>query len=56
MRISTVARGYFIEIGVRKFTPKTIRSYRNSLNLCVRYLDEVAIAHAAESHAMLIHA
>lgn len=33
MKISTAAREYLIEIEVRKFTPKTIRSYRNNLNL-----------------------
>ena len=35
MKISTAAREYLIEIEVRKFTPKTIRSYRNNLNLCL---------------------
>lgn len=33
MKISTAAREYLIEIEVRKFTTKTIRSYRNNLNL-----------------------
>ena len=36
MKISTAAKEYFTEIEIRKFTPKTIRSYRNNLNLfCV---------------------
>lgn len=36
MKISTAVKEYLIEIEVRKFTPKTIRSYRNNLNLfCV---------------------
>lgn len=31
---------YLLEIEIRKYTPKTIRSYRNNLNLFVRYLTE----------------
>ena len=38
MKISAAKREYFIEIEVRKFTPKTIRSYRNNLNLFLRFL------------------
>ena len=33
---------YLLEIEIRKYTPKTIRSYRNNLNLFVRYLTEEA--------------
>ena len=40
MKISTAAREYFVEIEVRKFTPKTIRSYRNNLNLFLRFCEE----------------
>ena len=40
MKISTAAREYLVEIEVRKFTPKTIRSYRNNLNLFLRYCQE----------------
>lgn len=32
MKISAAKREYFVEIEVRKYTPKTIRSYRNNLN------------------------
>lgn len=42
MKISTAAKEYLVEIEVRKFTPKTIRSYRNNLNLFVRYCQEEA--------------
>lgn len=35
-KISSAAREHFIEIEVRKFTPKTIRSYRNNRNLFLR--------------------
>ena len=35
MKISTAANEYLVEIEVRKYTPKTIRSYRNNLNLFV---------------------
>lgn len=45
MKISTAAKEYLTEIEVRKFTPKTIRSYRNNLNLFLRFCtDEVGIA------------
>ena len=40
MKISTAAKEYLIEIEVRKFTPKTIRSYRNNLNLFLRFCEE----------------
>lgn len=42
MKISTAAKEYLIEIEVRKFTPKTIRSYRNNLNLFLRFCEEEA--------------
>ena len=32
MEIGMAAKEYLIEIEVRKYTPKTIRSYRNNLN------------------------
>ena len=40
MKISAAKREYFVEIEVRKFTPKTIRSYRNNLNLFLRFCTE----------------
>ena len=42
MKISTAAKEYLVEIEVRKYTPKTIRSYRNNLNLFIRYCEERA--------------
>ena len=42
MKIEHALREYLLDIEVRKYTPKTIRSYRNNLNLFVRYLDEEA--------------
>ena len=42
MKISAAAKEYLIEIEVRKFTPKTIRSYRNNLNLFLRFCGENA--------------
>ena len=42
MKISTAVKEYLIEIEVRKFTPKTIRSYRNNLNLFLRFCGEEA--------------
>ena len=42
MKIKHALEEYLLEIEVRKYTPKTIRSYRNNLNLFVRYLDQEA--------------
>ena len=40
MRIEKAIKDYLIEIEIRKYTPKTIRSYRNNLNLFVRFCEE----------------
>ncbi len=42
MLIDVAAKEYLVEIEVRKFTQKTIRSYRNNLNLFIRYCKEEA--------------
>lgn len=42
MKIRHVLQEYLLDIEIRKFTPKTVRSYRNNLNLFVRYLEEEA--------------
>ena len=40
MRIKKAIRDYLIEIEVRKYTPKTIRSYRNNLSLFLRFCEK----------------
>ena len=40
MKITQALTEYLLEIKIRKYTDKTIRSYRNNLNLFVRYLQE----------------
>ena len=40
MRIEKAIRDYLIEIEVRKYTPKTIRSYSNNLSLFLRFCEE----------------
>ena len=40
MLIEVAAKGYLVDIEVREFTQKTIRSYRNNLNLFLRYCKE----------------
>lgn len=42
MLIEVAAKEYLVDIEVRKFTQKTIRSYRNNLNLFLRYCKEIA--------------
>ena len=40
MKLEALIREYLIEIEVRKYTPKTIRGYRNGLNLFLRFCRE----------------
>ena len=47
MKISVAKREYLTEIEVRKFTLKTIKSYRNNLNLFLRFCEE-------EAHIMVV--
>lgn len=42
MKIKQALQEYLLEIEIRKYTQKTIRSYRNNLNLFVRYITEEA--------------
>ena len=42
MLIEVVTKEYLVDIEVRKFTQKTIRSYRNNLNIFLRYCKEIA--------------
>jgi len=48
MKIRTAIREYLVEIEVRKYTPKTIRSYRNNLSLFLRFCEEEAGIEEAE--------
>ena len=48
MKTSAAIREYLIEIEVRKYTPKTIRGYRNSLNLFLRFCEQEAHIQAVE--------
>lgn len=41
MRLSVAIRDYLIEIEVRKYTPKTIKGYRNNLGLFLRFCEEI---------------
>ncbi len=41
MFIQVAAKEYIVEIEVRKFTQKTIRSYRNNLNLFIHFFNEI---------------
>lgn len=40
MKLEVLVKEYLIEIEVRKYTPKTIRGYRNGLNLFLRFCKE----------------
>ena len=40
MKLESAIRESLKEIEVRKYTPKTIRSYRNNLSLFLRFCEE----------------
>ena len=42
MRMDKAIRDFLIEIEVRKYTPKIIRSYKNNLGLFLRFCEEKA--------------
>lgn len=42
MKLNMAAKEYLTEIEVRKFTPKTIWSYRNNLSLFLRFCEKEA--------------
>ena len=44
MEIQQGIKEFLIEIEVRKYTPRTIRGYRNNLNLFLRFCTEHEIA------------
>ena len=48
MKITQALQEYLLEIEIRKYTSKTIRSYRNDLALLVRYLNEEAEIYETE--------
>ena len=52
MKTKQALREYLLEIEIRKYTDKTIRSYRNNLNLFVRYLEEEAEVFEIEDLAL----
>lgn len=41
MRLSAAIKDYLLEIEVRKYTPKTIKGYRNNLGLFLRFCEEI---------------
>lgn len=41
MRLSAAIQDYLTEIKVRRYTPKTIRGYRNNLNLFLRFCIDI---------------
>ena len=42
MTITAAEREYLTEIEIRKYTKKTIRSYKNNLDLFIRYCNQEA--------------
>ena len=42
MKMQSAVEEYLVEIEVRKYTPKTIRSYRCNLNLFLRFCEQEA--------------
>lgn len=54
MKVTHALQEYLFEIEVRKFTPKTVRSYRNNLNLFVRFLEEEAEVYDVEDITLAV--
>ena len=54
MKINTAAKEYYAEIEIRKFTPKTIRNYRNNLNLFLRFCEEQSDAEHIEDLTLAV--
>lgn len=43
MKLELANQEFLKEIEVRKYTPKTIRSYRNNLSLFLRYCEDSGV-------------
>ena len=43
MKISNAIKEYLVECEIRKFTPRTLRGYKNHLNIFVTYCEEEGI-------------
>ena len=54
MKIETAVKEYLLEIEIRKYTPKTIRSYRNNLNLFLRFCENEARINQMEDVTLLV--
>lgn len=65
MRIESAVKEYIVEIEVRRYTPRTVRTYRNCLNLFLRFcveragienVDEITIATVKQYTKFLVGA
>ena len=54
MKIETAVKEYLLEIEIRKYTSKTIRSYRNNLNLFLRFCENEARIDQMEDVTLLV--
>lgn len=54
MKMQSAVEEYLVEIEVRKYTPKTIRSYRCNLNLFLRFCEEEAGIEDVEDVALSV--
>lgn len=54
MKICAAVKEYLIEIEVRKFSPRTIRSYRTNLNLFLRFCEEIAEVQEIEDLSLAV--
>lgn len=54
MKMQSAVEEYLVEIEVRKYTPKTIRGYRNNLNLFLRFCEEEAGIEDVEDVALSV--
>ena len=48
MKIEQAIKEYLIEIEVRQYSPRTIKGYRNNLNLFLRFCHSVGVENVEE--------
>ena len=52
MKIEQAIKEYLIEIEVRQYSPRTIKGYRNNLNLFLRFCHSVGVENVEEINAV----
>ena len=54
MKIEQAIKEYLIEIEVRQYSPRTIKGYRNNLNLFLRFCRNRQISRRMDTHGIIV--